>query len=98
MITPLQLFSLQQVSCELELLPTRYKEIKRNPFIKLPEGSEEPLIRKVEAKRLFLRGKVRYFEEWQSLLFICHPLYVIIHSHHDLLMGAHQSSNSALHV
>ena len=79
-----QLYSLQKVLCELELIPALQKREVRKIRTSQTASSEEGTKASQEAadnaappaeqRRLHLQGQFRYMEDWNAIIFLCNPL------------------------
>lgn len=61
--------SLQQVLCELELLPTYRKDEERFCTAVQAKGNKDD-----EGRRMFLQGQFRFMEDWDAIIFLCNPM------------------------
>ncbi|XP_057364672.1 soluble guanylate cyclase 89Db-like isoform X1 [Daphnia carinata] len=69
------LYNLQKVLCEMEILPTSQTERKNTRHL-APEKGDAVVnkVAKEENRRLLLQGQLRYLSDWDAMIFLCNPL------------------------
>lgn len=72
-----QLYSLQKVVCEMELLPA-FRQPEKNSHISTRTStvidSTSNQSEHSDQTRLLLQGQLRYLEEWEAIIYLCNPL------------------------
>ncbi|XP_046645351.1 soluble guanylate cyclase 89Db-like isoform X2 [Daphnia pulicaria] len=71
------LYSLQKVLCEMELLPairTAKKNARHLAASKADSNAVANKEAKEENRRLMLQGQLRYLSDWNAMIFLCNPL------------------------
>lgn len=72
----MQVYSLQTVLCELEMVPQHRQDRRGSLLTPSPrmgmwkDNKDSPR----EGRRLLLQGQFRYLDDWDAIIFLCNPM------------------------